>query len=710
MAKGSWSAAKLNKKTMIVNALITMLALIVLSQLVPLQVYGVNVEITSILPETKTGKVGETVRVIGKINTTNGEYRILLGNVLVASGSASGNNVNCTFKVPLLPGGNYTLTLRDVAANTSATSWFRIETNYIVKVGKLPHPKQFQEGATGIVISLNITGGNANTVYAANITVKTPASETFWKLMHLNTIDNGVGNAALKYPEDFGGAHTNYTGTYVVSFNGTLSSDTFFVGLTDQSEYHRGDTVNIRAVDYSPLNGKNVTITIAFGDKVIESFNYTVSNGVVEANWIVPNHLLIGNYSLSIKPKPETKKVNDTQVFAIPGYKTEIFPCNLAGEPVPNVFIKVFDRWANTTYNVTSGGEGAATAMLEKGEYDYKAYFKKVRVGEASFTIPQEYGKLKLTCWLTNLNVTVVSGQNSAVKIPFVSLNLSVTYTIDLNSGGTENETIVSQTSIDGSAQFRSLILNASYKVAASRYGRTFNPNNDTISGLNPVGWNNITIICPVKQLQVEVTDFRHTPVSNALVKVHETIVGLCYEGYTSQEGLATFNCIFGVYHVRVYSKGILLNATTVELFEEKTVILRCFLYNLPIYIKVVDYFGQPIPNANVTLERDGVPVNSKRTGGNGMADFTEIGGTLTVKVYLVDQNQPTSTITLSIVEPRSETKPIVIKVGKYVVLASLLLETSWFATIILVAATAAFSIAIEILLRKRRLAAKASS
>ncbi|MEM3641281.1 MAG: hypothetical protein QXH37_05115, partial [Candidatus Bathyarchaeia archaeon] len=572
----------MNRKAMAVHAIITMLVLMIFSQLVPLQVYAVNVEITSISPATKTGKVGEPVSLIGTINRTDGAYQVWFGDIQVASGSASGNNVICSFNVPPLPNGNYTLTLHDVTADINATSWFYIETDYIVDVSKPPHPEQFQEGATPINISVSVTGGKANTVYAANVTVKTPANETYWKFMHLsNTTDTGTGNASLRYPEDFGGnPHTNYTGTYTVYFNGTLASTTFFIGLTDRTEYHRGDLVKIKAVDYSSLNGANVTITIKFGSKTIDCFNYTVHDAAIETNWTIPDTALVGNYSLSITPKPVSKKVNDTQVFAIPGFKTEIVPRNLAGEPVPSVLVRVYDKWANVTYNVTSSENGVANIWLEKGEYNSTAYFKKVKVSEVSpFNITDEGKKIYLQCQITNLNITVVSEQNIAIKIPFVSLNLTYTYTLELDGGENKNETVISQTDFTGTVQFRSLLLNAHYIVVASRYGKTFNQNNKTFSGLNPVPWNNVTIICPVKPLQVDVIDVNNAPITDAFVDAQELMGGLHDASYTGQNGRAVLNCVFGIYNVKVYSGEVLLNATTVEVFEDKALIIRCALY-----------------------------------------------------------------------------------------------------------------------------------
>ncbi|MEM2739116.1 MAG: hypothetical protein QXK93_09055, partial [Candidatus Bathyarchaeia archaeon] len=363
------------------------------------------------------------------------------------------------------------------------------------------------------------------------------------------------------------------------------------------------------------------------------------------------------------------------------------------------VFIKVYDYEAKETYNVTSGSDGVANIWLEKGNHMFTAYFKEVKVGEASFSIPYIHKELNLTCQLTNLNVTVVSEQNPTIRIPFVSLNLTVTYITELDGGKVKRETNASQTNIEGSTKFRTLILNASYQVIASRYGKTFY--NKTLV-LEPKAWNSWEIRCPVKSLTVNVKDANNNPVPDALVEIQETIGGLYDSNSTNHNGQSIFNCVLGVYTIKVSSRGIILNVTTVELFDEKAVTIYCPLYNLPIYVRVVDYFGQPIPNANVTLERNGIQISSKITEANGLAAFTEIGGRLTIKIYLVGHSQPTLTVTYSIMEARNETNPIEVKLSKYVVLAGFLVETTVFTTFTLIVAAVMVFAFLEILRRKR--------
>lgn len=692
-------------------ATITLSVLLILTIFlhVSTSVNAVDVKITSISPLTKRGKVGETINVVGTINKTDGWYEIWFGNTLVVNGTASGNNVNASLKVPALPSGNYMLTLRDVAANVNATDWFIIETAYILKVSKPNYPRQLQQGGK-VNISISITGGKVNPPYIANITVHTPhVNETYQVRVPLtNTTNTGIWNATVTYPfEGVPNSHTNYTGTYTVSFNGTLASDTFFVGLTDLAEYHRNDTMKIVAFGYSSYDNVTITIKSEKGEKVDE-FLWNVTNGVVNANRILPKNMVVGNYSVVIMPK--VKVVNDTQTFAVPGFETKIVPRNLAGEPVPDALIKIYDKWANETYHVSSDSDGIATKQLERGEYNATAYYKKVKVGEAlKFNVENENKTLNFTCQLASLNITVVSAQNPSIKIPFASIRLYYNFTTDLDGRKKTNETVSFQTDITGTAKRYSFLLNAYYRMNASRYDRIFGET--TFGNLEPCAWINITISCPERVLHVSVTDWEEKPIKNALVELQESMAGLRYTNVTDNYGYTTLNCVFGKYHLRVYSNGILLKEETVELFNETVNLpIRCTLYNLPVCIKVVDYFGQPIPNANVTLERNGVKMHSKITEVDGIANFREIGGTLTIKVYLTNQNLPEVMLTTYIAEKKDYSNPIVVKIGKYIILAGLLVDSAQFAMTILILVTVVLVAMIEVIIKRRFKSRKVSS
>lgn len=696
------------KRTTAIITLTILLILTIFSQ-IPLRVNAVDVKIVSISPITKRGKVGETIRVVGTINTTDGWYEIWFGNTLAVNKKASGNNVNASFAVPALSSGNYTLALRDITANINATTWFIIEPAYILKVSKPAYPKQLQQGAK-VNISISITGGKVNPPYVANITVRTPfANETYWVHVPLtNTTNTGIWNATITYPfEENPNSHTNYTGTYTVSFNRTLTSDTFFIGLTDLAEYHRNDSIKIWAVSYSTRDKVTITIKSENGEK-IDEFLWNVTNGVVNARWKLPQKILVGNYSISITPK--VKPVNDTQTFAVPGFKTEIIPRNLAGEPVSDVLVRIYDKSVDKTYNATSNGNGVAVKQLERGNYSATAYFKKVKVGEAlTFSIEKEGKTLNFTCQLTSLNITVVSAQEPAIKIPFVSIRLYYNFTTDFDARKVATETVSFQTDITGNAKQRSFLLNASYKISATRHGQIFFQT--AFANLEQCAWNNITISCPQRFLHLNVVDWDGKPIKNAFVELQELMGGLRYTGLTDNQGNAVLSCVFGKYNVKVYSDAVLLKEKTVELFNETvTLTISCNRYNLPIYVKVVDYFGQPVPKTNVTLERNDLKINSGITGSDGTATFREIGGILTIKVYLTNRNLPEATLTMDVAEKRDHSNPILVKLEKYIVLAGLLVDTAQFALTILILATIVLIVIVEVTIRRRFKSGKVSS
>lgn len=700
----------MKRKTAII-ALIALLTLTIFAQIISPRVSAVDVKITSITPSTQRGKVGDKVYVIGTINSTDGPYQIWFDNILIKSENASGNNVNCSFIIPPLLPKNYTLILHDVMKNLNATSWFIVETNYVLNIVNKPdYPKQLQQKEK-VNISIGITGGNASTTYSVNVTVKTPANKTYSKEIQLLTKDDGTGNATVVYPfEDVQGSNTNYTGTYTITanFSGILVSDTFIIGLTDSVEYHRLQNVDIKAA-YAPH--ENVTLTI-IGKNIYHSRNLTADNeGIVHYNeWSVPQNATIGSYQVSITSISNiTRKTpRDVQNFTVPGFKIEICTRNLAGEAVSNVTLRTYDLWANKTYNdVVSNRTGFAILTLEVGEYNFTAYYRGVKVNQTSVFIDQKR-TFNITCQLTNLRIRVVkSAQNTAIAIPFVNVTLSCNFTRDLD-GKTDKYVNFTLTDITGTARFYSILLNVNHTIVVSRYGKNFN---QTIYKVKPYAWNDLNITCPVFSMHVNVFDGEGNPIEGATIEAFDLEVGAHYSNRTNRNGNAVLNCIFGKYNVKIYFDRILLNETKmpVALFGENvTLPFYCILYNLPIHVKVVDYFGQPIQNANVTLERDGVKINSSITGAGGLATFREIGGTLTIKVYLTNQNLPEVTLTAYVSEKRDHSNPIVVKLVKYVVLAGFLVDTAQFAMIILIIATIVLVAIIELV--KRRFKGKVSS
>jgi hypothetical protein len=150
------------------------------------------------------------------------------------------------------------------------------------------------------------------------------------------------------------------------------------------------------------------------------------------------------------------------------------------------------------------------------------------------------------------------------------------------------------------------------------------------------------------------------------------------------------------MYGVSVYDKsGIMLNETTVDLFQNESAMVQCSLYDLTVSVKVVDYFGQGIGNVNVELQREGEPtMSAPPTKADGIATFNNvIGGNLELVLYLGGSTQPI--VTQGVTVGNSTT--IQVQISKYIVVGGLLVETSEFATILVIALAIVFVLALEV-------------
>jgi hypothetical protein len=663
-------------------------------------------EITSITPSTQRGKVGDTVRIVGTINITDGEYRIWFGshNVTPTEPRATGNQVNATFQIPHVSNGNYTIMLLDIGKNINATTWFYVEPAYYIKAITPSPPQQLQENST-VSILVNVTGGKPNTVYYANVSVMIPSPlrSNYSATVELtNTTDTGDGFANVAYPNQPlfqpSGSHTNYTGVYQIYFNKTqnLAEDSFFVGVTDKSEYHREEVVQIKAVGYQPNQTTNITITFLSTNKttLLPLVNAS-QQGIINATWIVPSNASIGTYNLTIILGAPTKLVSDSQLFRIPGYQIQVYTRNEAKDVTSKVIVEALDLATNTRYSNTSDGNGLAGFRLEKGNHTFEAFWKRVEVGEMQNIPIAANGTYDFICELTNVKITVKD--NDENLMPFVPLSIRYEYVTTRELYKT-SESITGQTDFSGVFFINSTLTHINYTIDASRYGIVFNKNNNTIPNLPADAWFNVTVLCPSETLTLNITENHRNPLPNASVKLVEQMGGISYNETTNNAGTVVINCTFGKYVVRVYSGNIFLKEAFIELFNDTYYEIYCQLYNLTVSVKVIDYFGQPISNAKVTWQLDSLQ-DSALTKSDGLVTFSNIiGGNLQVTVYLPEQSQP-FTVTTSFVD---SSKTIEIKLDKYVILAGFLVETSTLTTAIIIAVTAILALSIEVYRRKR--------
>jgi len=97
--------------------------------------------------------------------------------------------------------------------------------------------------------------------------------------------------------------------------------------------------------------------------------------------------------------------------------------------------------------------------------------------------------------------------------------------------------------------------------------------------------------------------------------------------------------------------------------------VIHCKIFNVDLSVIVKDYFGNPIFNALVEVERE-----NQKTGSNGKTSFENItGGEVRISVSVEGKLCETRTIYLD------ETRVVVFKLDRYVMVAGYPLETTQF-------------------------------
>ena len=646
----------------------------------------------------------EEINVQGTIDTSNGEYRLYLGNALVASNTSEGFYVNANFTVPELPGGDYTLILRDVARRINATSTFTIQTGYFIKAIKPSSPSQLQEG-NEVALNVTVTGGNSGTTYYANVTVALPdplLTEYSQMAILSPSSQTGTAHTQITFPSNASqpsGSNTNFTGIYKSYFNKTqeLAVDEFFVGFTNAAEYHRDQFVVIRAVGYQAGQSSALKIVNQASGGTVYTETVTASiGGTINASWTVPSDVAIGTYQVTIIPEGTQKSIVDTQTFSVPGFPVRFRTLNLAGEIVPQIFVEATDQATGTVYSGTSGSDGLASINLEKGNHNVSAYWNDVRVGQIGVSITGE-SQLDLTSELTNLKITVQD--KNGFLIPSVTLRISYRYTTT-KDGTSRTGSASGQTDIAGNFHLNSTLPKIDYTINASVYGRVFNSANNTFSNIPAAPTYNVIILFPSQNLTLTILDYNQEAIPNARLAMGEITSGIFYVASTDTEGSADMEVAFGVYQLRIYKDTVLLNETIIEVFSNIQTDIRCILYNLPVSVLVVDYFGQPIPNMNVVYKGPDGTTRSETTQANGIAMFNNvIGGDIQIIAYPTGLENYYEAVNLQV----DSSTAVQVKMGKYILLGVFLIDISMFATLVIILVLMILFLVLE-LYRRRKL------
>jgi hypothetical protein len=665
---------------------------------VPLEVLAQNtnlgVSILQITPSSATGPVGSSVNVIGTIYVSNGSYQIVMGKTVVSSGKADGYYVDANFTVPELPVGPYALTLTDLGINVNSIKQFTVTTGYLITSA----PLSVQEG-NSLALTVSISGAQSGLSYSANVAVvlPNPLGTIYSKIVSLGTVSQkGTASAQVTFPDSSfnpAGSVANYAGTYTAYFNQSqnLAQTTFSVNFIDSTSYHRGQTVVVRATGYQSNQAATLNVISAVGSTIGTASVTASADGLISTSWIVPSDAPIGDCTIRITADGIQKSIQDSQTFTVIGYTVKVQTTNLAGQVVPEVALHAIDSSTKVVYDATSGSDGTATFKLEKGTFDIIASWNGVNVGETSIVVSGD-STFTIYCQLTNVKITVKS--SNGIAMPFVNLNIVYHYQ---SNGGSKTGSASGQTDSSGSFTLNSILASATYTIDASIYNQIFNAGNNTINSFPSQATAQVFIICPSKTVTLKVVGNNQEPIPNARIELVELSNGLFYSAKTDTTGSATTQATFGMYRARVYRDNTLINETTVQVFSNSQQQIRCTLFGIQLSVAVVDFIGNPISKANVTL--NGTEKISEVTQSDGKATFNNIiGGNIQIIAQISGTKDAYQAMTLTVNQPTS----VQIKIDRYIALGSMLIPASALITMIIILVTIILFAIVEIYRRRR--------
>jgi len=687
------------RKTITISTAV--LLVVTLTPFVMFRAIAPPISIMSITPET--GHVGDTIRIVGEIDTPNGSYTIFFDEEEVQSGTAADKTVNATFSIPNRPKGNCVVRLHDRTTDYSDTTIFTLETTYYIEAAVPSPPRQLQEGQS-TEIRVSVTGGMANTRYVADVTTTDPTNTVFSNssIQLTNTTNTGHGWANVMYPRDFGtNAHTDLTGIYKMAFNNTLATGEFTVGLTNATQYHRFQIVHIQATKYTQPN-EGVWINITSDTGTVFSQNVLPIDGIVDASWKISAITSYKTYRVTITnstPIHTIKPVPDTQNFTVAKveFLCQIHTRNLDNESVRGIDVEAY---LNVGEHVTiatgviriSDENGLAKFLLDAGNYSFKASLNNVEVGNVPVFSLSENTTKAMTCQLVHIRTYIRDVDET--PLPFV--NVVFMY----NRTTVENQTIPTETSVvtnsTGIAVLPNTFTNIGYTIETRRYNHLFNTT--IIGNLTASLWVNLT--CPAYPLFIHVLDSNEHPLQNAQVTIYEwSSERIMQSKATNEIGNWVSELTFGRYKIAVsiynsdFKQLIVLNETVLDLIEDQFHVIYCRFFGIALSVKAVDHLGQPVSNAIIEIERksgqEWVKIEPPpETDSDGKVTLPSIGGDYRLSVYVAGSLSEARTLNLA------TSGQTAFKLDKYVFVSGYLFETSQLITYvsIILLGTAFFS------------------
>jgi len=622
----------------------------VVEKIIPISIYPAN------------GSWGTTVTVEGEIVKPGGLYQIKWDNESIKTGICPSRSVvvDDMFIVPPSVNGYHNITLRDVNQTTESTpAKFEVTTSCYV----LAKPARVLEGLF-TTITVGVRDAEANVTYTFTTKVTDPLNRTWVANSLIETNEDGSGENVTNYPKGFTGSDTNYLGNYSITVNATLATGGFTVGLTDEPEYRRASRVIIQGSGYGEEE-VTVNITRVETGETVFFENRSAVDGVVTYLWTIPENATLGIYTVTLantyKPIPDIQNFTVVEIIVYCQARNKYDNKSLAGVTI-DAYMGI-----TLTRSETTNKTGWAEFRINRGNYTFRALWKKERVGSLNESVtgdPVDYVLQKtfyIECELAHITITV--NDEAGHLLPFINLTLTSDKT-----GALPFET--NYTGIVATNTFT----NTNYMIEARRYGYLFN----TTRIENLTFTLDMNITCPTYTLFAHVLDSKKLPLHDVQVTVYEWSSGLLADsGTTNDWGSVTISCTFGRYKIRVYDweSRVVLNETIIDLIEDRSFyVIHCRISNVDLSVVVKDYFGNPVSNALVKVERENVDIPPQRTGSNGETSFEDIiGGEVRISVSVKGKLCETRTIYLD------EARAVVFELDRYVMVAGYPLETTQF-------------------------------
>jgi len=353
----------------------------------------------------------------------------------------------------------------------------------------------------------------------------------------------------------------------------------------------------------------------------------------------------------------------------------------------------VQDATTNVVVNGSSGSDGIATFSLEAGIQSLTAFWSGANVGQTNITVTGN-GVFTMVCALTNLNF-VVHNENG-VPMPFVLLDIAFQY--QTASGVMQVGSASGETDVLGFYKLNSTLTGIDYNVTASLYNQIFSVNK--VNNAPVQSLSQVLIKCPNEALTINVIGNNQAPIANARVELVEVSNNLFYTATTDNNGSTTSAVTFGTYRARIYKNSVLINDTNVDVFSNTQKQILCTLYGIRVSVSVADVLGQPIQNANVTLNGPATERFSALTNNIGKVIFNDvIGGYVQIVAFAQGAPNDFQAVVQTVNQPTS----IQIKLDKYVALGPFLVQTNTLLTIAVILTLLILFVAVEIYRRKKR-------